>query len=156
MSIRDRVEGLQGVNFSRDVVVGGEEKASRVYLGDMWSANGCPLNFCASDRWCNNKVEVSPAYIKRESVTWCYGERYFERERYGDRKIELFEVGRNYKELIEKINNERVDYIKGLPGEVISTAVVDENDDNKHLPYGVMGVVVDKYDDNNNDFIWDR
>ena len=56
MCIRDRcvdeserksiqVEGLQGVNFSHDVVVGGEEKASRVYLGDIWSANSCPLIF---------------------------------------------------------------------------------------------------------------
>ena len=118
--------------------------------------SSCPLIFCASDRWCRSKVVVSPAYIERESVTWYYDEGYFERERYGDRKIELFEVGRNYKELIEKINNERVDYIKGLPCEVISTAVVDKNDDNKdnkHLPYGLTGVVVDNYDGDNNDFI---
>ena len=130
-----KVEGLQGVNFSRGVV-GGEEKASRVYLGDILSANSGPLIFCASDRWCSNKVVVPPAYIERESGTCCYDEGYFERERererYGDRKIELFEVGRNYKELIEKINNERVDYIKGLPCEVISTAVVDENDDDNN------------------------
>ena len=24
---------------------------------------------------------VSPAYIERESEDWCYGEKYFERER---------------------------------------------------------------------------
>ena len=37
-----------------------------------------------------------------------------------------------------------VNYIKGLPCEVINTAVVDENDDNddnKHLPYVVTGLV---------------
>ena len=43
------VEGLQGVNFSHDVVVGGEEKTSRAYLEDTWFANSLPWIFCAPD-----------------------------------------------------------------------------------------------------------
>ena len=125
-----QVEGLQGVNFSRDVVVGGEEKASQMYLEDIWSANSCPLIFGASDRWCSNKVVVPPAYSERESVTWGYDEGYFERERYGDRKIELFVVGRSYTELKERVKRERDDdYTEFLPYDIIGTAVDDDNDD---------------------------
>ena len=55
-------------------------------------------------------------YVERESVTWGYDEGYFERESYGDRKIELFEVGRSYTELRERVNRERVDnYSEYLP-----------------------------------------
>ena len=90
-----QVEGLQGVNFSRNVIVGGEEKASCAYLEDKRSENSCPWIFCAPDRWCDDKVVESSAYIgrERESVTWCYCERYFEREIYCDereRKRERF------------------------------------------------------------------
>ena len=77
-----QVEELLGVNFSRNVAVGGEEKASHVfrkdessfsvYLEDKKSANNCPWIFCAPDRWCENKVVVSPAYIERENVIWGY------------------------------------------------------------------------------------
>ena len=55
-----QVEGLQGVNVSHDVVVGGEEKASRAYLEDTWSTNSRLWIFCAPHRWCSNKVVVSP------------------------------------------------------------------------------------------------
>ena len=77
-----QVEGLQRVKFSRGVVVVGEENASRVYLGDVWSTNNCPLIFCAPGgaRWCSNKVVLPSAGVSRESVIGHYGERYFERE----------------------------------------------------------------------------
>ena len=124
---------MQGVNFSRDVVVGGEEKASRVYLGDIWSANSCPLVFCASDRWCSNYELESSAYIERESVTWCYDEGYFKRERYGDRKIELFDVGRSYAELRERVNRERVnnysEYVPWFEADVAEVGDDVINDD---------------------------
>ena len=46
-----------------------------VYLGDDRSANKVvPGFFSALHRWCENNVVESPAYIERESVTWCYGE----------------------------------------------------------------------------------
>ena len=84
MCIRDRCEESyfadmgQRVKFSRDVV-GGEENASRLYLGDVWSTNSCPLIFCASDRWCSNKVVVPSAWVSRKSVIGSYDGRYFER-----------------------------------------------------------------------------
>ena len=84
-----QVEGLQGVNFSRNVVVGIEKKASRAYLEHKRSPNSCPWIFCAPDRWCSNYELVSPAYIERESMIWCYGERYLERELCVDSKVEI-------------------------------------------------------------------
>ena len=94
---------MQGVIFSHGVV-GGEERSSRVYLVDERSTNNCPLSFSdipgRTRRYFYDLVP--PAYIKRESVTWCYDEGYFERERYGDRKIDLFEVGSSYTELRER------------------------------------------------------
>ena len=104
-----QVEGLQGINFSRDVVVGGEEKASRAYLEDTRSANNRPWTFCAPDRWCSNKGVASPAYIKRESVTWCYGGRDLERELCVNWEIKLYKVNRNYREFVERLGIERVD-----------------------------------------------
>ena len=58
-----QVKGLQGVNFSRNVVVGGEEMASHEYLEDKRSANRVPWIFCALHRWCSNYELVSPAYM---------------------------------------------------------------------------------------------
>ena len=58
-----------------------------------------------------------------------YGGRHGERERYGDRKIELFEVGRNYTELRERVNRERVDNDSGYLPYVetdVATVVNDE------------------------------
>ena len=52
-------------------------------------------------RRCFNVV-VPSAWNDRENVKWCYDERYFERER----EIELFEVNRSYKELIERMKSE--------------------------------------------------
>ena len=75
------VGGLQGVKFSLNVVVGGEEMASREYLEDDMSANKFPWVFCALHRWRSNDELVSPAYFEGESVAWCYGEKYIERER---------------------------------------------------------------------------
>ena len=82
-------------------------------MEDTWSANSRPWIFCVPDRWCNNKVVVSPAYLERESVTWCYGEKYIKREsveryceRYGENKriIEIFKVNRKYRELVERLS----------------------------------------------------
>ena len=39
----------------------------------------------------------------------------------------LFEVNRSYKELIERINRERVNYRKNLPCVEMSTAVVNDD-----------------------------
>ena len=52
-----------------------------------------------------------------------------ERERYGDRKIELFEVGRSYTELRERVDRERVhNYSEYLPYvETDVATVVDDN-----------------------------
>ena len=135
-----QIKGLQGVNFSRNVVVGGEEKASRAYLGDKKSANSCPWIFCAPDRWCSDKVVESPAYIERESVTWCYGEGYFESERYCDererkREIEIFKVNRNYKEFVERLGVEMID------------------NKSKYLPWVEADIAVGEDDNGNNDFI---
>ena len=66
----------------------------------------------------------------RESVKWHYDERYFERELCFDRKIQLFEVSRSYKELRVRVKIERVDdYIEFLPGDVVSAARGDNNVD---------------------------
>ena len=113
MCIRDRsererksifVELMQGVDFSLDIVVGGEVKSSRafskdvsslgIYLGDDMSTNKFPCFFCAPHRWCSKYELVTPAYF--ESV------RYIEREWYCERKseIEVFKVNRNYEEFI--------------------------------------------------------
>ena len=52
--------------------------------------------------------------MERESVTWCYGEKYIKREsveRYGERKkvIEIFKVNRKYRELVERLGVDTVD-----------------------------------------------
>ena len=82
--MREYEESIQRVKFSRGVVVG-EENASRVYLGDVWSTNNCPLIFCAygRTRCCSNKV-VPSAWSERENMKcwekYC-DERNRERER---------------------------------------------------------------------------
>ena len=45
-----QVEWMQVVDFSRNVVVGGEEMASHKYLEDDMSANKFPWVFCALHR----------------------------------------------------------------------------------------------------------
>ena len=85
--------------------MGGEERSSRVYLGDVWSTNNCPLSFNVipgRTRKCFN-VAVPSAWIKRESVRWCNDERYFERER----MIEMFTLSRSYNELRERLGVEK-------------------------------------------------
>ena len=60
-------------------------------------------------------------------------------------------VNRGYKELVEKLDIERVSDIKYLPWDVISTVVNDDNVvDNEHLPGDETGAVAD---DNNDDVI---
>ena len=51
---------------------------------DDMSTNRVPWVFGALHRWCSNDELVSPAYFERESVAWCYGEKYIERERNRD------------------------------------------------------------------------
>ena len=73
------VQGVQGVEFSFDVVLGGEEKSSRnfykdkssfnLYLGDDRSTNKVSWCFCVPNKWCNNFKIGTPAYLERESVT---------------------------------------------------------------------------------------
>ena len=123
-----QVEGLQGVKFSLNVVVGGEEMASCEYLEDEKSANRVPWIFCALHRWCSNYELVSPAYIERECVAWCCCERYFERKR----GIEIFKVNRNYEEFMERLGVEMMyNYNEYLPW--IKDAVIRDDvtkDDN--------------------------
>ena len=106
--------------------------SSRGYVEDEVSSSS-PLIFCGvpgKARRCFNVV-VPSAWDDGESMKWCYDERYFERELYFDRKIELFEVSRSYKELRERLKRERADdYIEYLPCDGISAAndvKVDEN-----------------------------
>ena len=121
-----QVEGLQRVNFPQVyceprclqmLLLKGK---SPLVLEDMRSSN-CSLNFCDD--------LVPSAWDGRESVRWRYGERYFEREWYLDGEIELFKVGRNYKELVERLDVERVDnYLPYLP--CVETDIAAVNEDN--------------------------
>ena len=75
-----------------------------------------------------------------------YGERYLERELYVDGEIELFRLKRSYKELIEKLELEKIDDMKYLPVVVdIDNYFDDTVVDDKHLPYDVIDIV-NKYD----------
>ena len=89
-----QVEWMQVVDFSRNVVVGGEEMASREYLEEYKFTDKFPLVFCALHRWCHNDKLISPACLERECVVWYDGEKCFERER--KRELEIFKVKRNY------------------------------------------------------------
>ena len=84
---------------------------------------------------------IPSVWSDRKSMKWCYDKRYF------DRKIETFKVSRRYKELIERLDIERVNNIEYLPCEIVSGA----NDDNDidYLPCDETGTGAD----NNNDEI---
>ena len=92
---------------------------SPLLLEDMRSSS-CSLKFCDD--------LVPFAWDSGKSVRWPYGERYFEREWYLDGEIELFKVGRNYKELVERLDVERagnyIEYLLGVESD-ISTVVYD-------------------------------
>ena len=88
------VEGLQGVNFSLNGVVGGEVKASRVfrkdesafsiYLEDDMSANKFPWVFSALHRWCSSCELMSSAYFESEryiAVSYTHLDVYKRQER---------------------------------------------------------------------------
>ena len=66
------------------------------------------------------------------------------------REREIFKVNRGYKELVERLDIERIDDIEYLPCDVISTAANDDNVDNEYLPCDENGVVAD---DNNDEII---
>ena len=85
-------------------------------------------------------------------MKWCYDERYFKRELYFDRKIEMFKVNRGYKELVERLDIGGVSDIKYLPCDVISAANDDKVDDIDYLPCDVTGIAAD---DNNDEIIID-
>ena len=154
------VQGVQGLEFSFDVVLGGEEKSLRIfhkdkssfnlYLGDERSTNKVPLCFCVPHKWCSNFELGTPAYLERESVTWCYGEKYIKREsveRYCEKKkvIKFFKVNRKYRELVERLGIETVDENNEyLPcsNSKIEIIIDEENNGIKYLP------VVENYDDN--------
>ena len=100
------VEMGQRVNFPR---VYCEPRCLQMFLkgesplveNDVFS--NCSLSFCdvpGKARRCFYVV-VPSAWNDSESVKWCYEERYFERELYleRERKIEVFEISRSYKEL---------------------------------------------------------
>ena len=104
-SEREYEESIQRVKFSCGAVVG-EENASRVYLGDVWSTNNCPLIFCASGKarmCCNNVVLPS---VWNENMKCC--EKYcdesdYERERERERVVEIFKVNRDYEILVQSL-----------------------------------------------------
>ena len=118
------VEGLQRVGFPKVyceprclqmLLLKGK---SPLLMEDMRSLS-CSLKF----------DELVPSvWDGRESVIWCYGERYLERELCVDREIKLFKVNRNYEEFVERLDVERVgNYIEHLP--CSETEVVAEVDD---------------------------
>ena len=86
---------------------------------------------------------IPSAWNDRKSMKWCYDERYF------DRKVEMFKVTRGYKELVERLDIERVDNIEYLPCEVIGAANDDRVDDIDYLPCDESGIAAG----NNNDEI---
>ena len=82
-------------------------------------------------------------------MIWCYDERYLERELCVDREIELYQLKRNYKELIERLEVEKINNMKCLPYEM----KIDDYFDNtvvndKNLPYVVIDIV-NEYDNTN-------
>ena len=80
-------------------------------------------------------------------MRWRYDERYFERELYVDREIELFEISRSYKELIERLKLERVNYMRYFPVVVdIDDYFDDPTVNDEHLPCNVIDIV-GEYDD---------
>ena len=77
----------------------------------------------------------------------CYDdERYLERELFRDREIEIFTLSRNYKELKERLELEKIDNMQCLPCEIDTDDFDDTVVDNKHLPYDVIDIVKE-YDD---------
>ena len=69
------------------------------------------------------------------------------------REREIFKVSRGYKELVERLEIDRIVNNEYLPGDVISTVANDDYiDDNKHLPGDKIGVIVAD-DDNNGEII---
>ena len=93
----------------------------------MRSSN-CSLIFCDDS--------VPSVWDGRESVIWRYGERYLERELCADREIELYQLKRNYKELIERLELKKIDDIVDLPCEIKMDDYFDDTVvDDRHLPY---------------------
>ena len=101
-------------------------------------------------RWCSNYELVTPAYLERESIAWCYGEKYIERERERERVIKIFKVNRKYREFVERLGVEMVDdYSKYKPYSDIEIVITVDGDNNEYnyLPWVVTGVAVDNYND---------
>ena len=121
-----QIKGLQGVNFSCNVVVGGEEKASRVYWVDKWSTDNCFLNCCIVP------VEIRRGFNVVVPSEW--SERYLEKELCVDGEMQVFKLDRGYKELIERVGWKKTNYMK-------------------YLPYNEADIAVGEEDNGNNDFI---
>ena len=124
--------------------MGGEERSSRRYWVDKCSTNNCFLNFCIVPvefrRGFN--VVVPSAWSERDKVIWCYGERYLERELFVDEEIELFMLSRNYEELIERLEVEKINNMKYLPCKIEMDDYFDDTVVNdKHLPNDVIDIV---------------
>ena len=141
---REYEESIQRVKFSRGVVVG-EENASRMYLGDVWSTNNCPLIFCASgkSRWNNNKVVLPSAWSERENVK-CY-EKYCD-ERNRERQTEIFKVNRDYEILVQSLCIEREEQIDSPSKIEIDNYFDDTCINNNNLPDVLMSIV-NEYDE---------
>ena len=144
------VEGWQRVKFFRGVK-GGEERSSRMYWVEKWSTNNCFLNFCivpGGIRKCFN-VAVPSAWSERENVTWRWGERYLEKELCVDGEIQIFKSDRGYKELIERLGWEKINYMKCLPYEMKTDDYVDSTAVNEENLPDVVLEIVNEYDDIN-------
>ena len=113
---------------------------TNLYLGDDRSTNKVPLCFCVPHKWYNNFELVTPAYLQRESVTWCYGEKYVKREsieRYCESKkvTDIFTVNRKYRELVERLGVDTVEEDNEyLPcsNNKIETIIGDDNNGTKY------------------------
>ena len=96
-----------------------------MYLGAVWSTNNpssC-YNVPGKARWGCNKVVLPSAWNER--VRWGWESDYKESEK----EIEMLKLNRGYEGLVERLNIERVDYIKNLPCDVIGVVVDDDDDE---------------------------
>ena len=101
-------------------------------MGDVWSPND-PLVFCVSvpgeARGWFYGVVVPDANVERER--WYDSERYIER----NREVEIFKIGRNYEEFIERLGGERSEnkskYLPWIEADI--AAVGDDVDNNNDL-----------------------
>ena len=115
---------------------------------DKVSSNS-PLIFCGVLGRAKKYSKFVVPFEWSEVCQWC-GDRYCDESDYErDRRIEVFKLKRSYKELIERLELEKIDNMKYLPCEIkIDDYFDDTVVDDKHLPYEGIDIV-NEYDDIN-------